>query len=257
MILHQVDNSRGNYHYNSYIYDDILWPAHFHGSFELMYVIEGSVDISVNGVTDILQQGELILISPYNIHSLKVIEGKTWVGVFSEDFVTSYAKKHKSTQYSKFKCNTDIEEILKKLLFTLENHDRYLCISLLYMVCNECVKNAHLHNSQQSNEFIHNVITYISENISKDISLKDIASKMNYEYHYFSCLFNQCFSTNFKSFINLLRIEKACALLKESKCTITSVSEACGFASIRNFNRVFKSVCDCTPQEYRKIQGSV
>ena len=91
-------------------------------------------------------------------------------------------------------CYLEIEEILKKRLFTLENHDRYLCISLLYMVCNECVKNAHLHNSQQSNEFIHNVITYISENISKDISLKDIASKMNYEYHYFSCLFNQSFA---------------------------------------------------------------
>ena len=254
MILHQIGNSQGNYHYNAFIYQDCYWAAHFHSSFELIYVLEGSASITVNGISDTLHKGELILLCPYTVHSLRLNDSKVWVGVFSEDFVISYAPKHKQTQYSTFRCDPETEEVLKKHLFIEGTPDRYLCISCLYMVCHNCIRNACLHNSSQNNAFISAVISYVSQNITKDISLKDIAQSMNYEYHYFSSLFNETFSLNFKSFINQLRIENSCAMLADSKKTITYISEACGFTSIRNFNRVFKRICGCTPQEYRKMQ---
>ena len=251
MIRHQIGNSKGNYHYNAYIYRHAAWMPHFHGSFELMYVSEGSVSISVNGVPETLNQGELILLCPYTVHSLTVEHGQVWVGVFSEDFVFSYAKKHRHAQYAKFRCDADAEAFLKSHLFFQGQPERFLCISCLYLVCSQCQKHALLHTAGQNTPFIHKVITYVSENISKDLSLQDIAHSMNYEYHYFSALFNRSFSMNFKSFLHLLRIENACALLSDSRYTVTQVSRACGFASIRNFNRVFQKVCHCTPLQYR------
>lgn len=92
MILHQVSNSRGNYNYNAYIYRNASWTPHFHGNYELIYVFEGTANISVNGIADVLCQGELILLPPYTVHSLDITDGKTWVGVFSEDFIASFAK---------------------------------------------------------------------------------------------------------------------------------------------------------------------
>ena len=256
MIRHQIGNSKGNYHYNAYVYDHTAWPPHFHGSYELIYGMEGSVSISVNGVPETLNRGELLLLCPYTVHSLTVDGGKVWVGVFSEDFVSSYSQKFRYSQYEKFRCAPDSEDFLKNRLFFQGQPERFLCISCLYLVCSECQKHALLHTAGQNTPFIHKVITYVSENISKDISLKDIAASMNYEYHYFSTLFNQSFSVNFKSFINLLRIENACALLSDSKNNITQVSRACGFASIRNFNRVFRNICNCTPLQYRKAHYS-
>lgn len=251
MILHQVANSRGNYNYNAYIYRNIYWAPHFHGNYELIYVFEGTANISVNGTADILCQGELILLPPYTVHSLHITEGITWVGVFSEDFISSYAKKYKYVRYSKFKCSADIEEILKKYLFFQGKPERFMHISCLYMVCNECVKNGVPHSTSQNYHFIYEVVNFISENLSHEIALNDIADAMNYEYHYFSSLFHQYFSMNFKSFINLLRFERSCALLSDKENSITSVAEACGFGSIRNFNRVFKKLSGYTPREYK------
>lgn len=256
MILHQISNSQGNYHYNGIVYQHTAWRPHFHGSFELMYVTEGTVSISVNGTQDTLSPGELILISPYTVHSLRLEQGQVWVGVFSEDHVAAFAQKHKYTQYGKFRCPEGIEAILKAQLFYHGTPPRYLRISSLYLVCHWCLEKAQPQYSAQNNQFISDVITYVGQNIENNITLGDIAREMNYEYHYFSSLFNQSFSVNFKSFLNLLRIEQACTLLSDSKYTVTQVSEACGFASIRNFNRVFQKVCSCTPLEYRKAHHS-
>ncbi len=253
MILHQITNSYGNYNYNAYIYTEISWDLHFHGNYELIYVIDGNITITVNGIRDTLSQGELILIHPYNIHSLEVKDGnRTWVGVFSQDFISAFAKENKNIRYSKFKCDKSIEAILKEYLFTEKQPEHYLHISTLYMVCNECKKNALAYESKHENEFIKKVVDYISENLSTDISLKEIANKLNYEYHYFSALFHRCFNMNFKSFVNMFRFENACKLISETDMDFTQICNECGFGSIRNFNRVFKNN-GYTPSEYRNL----
>ena len=254
MIQHQISNSLGNYNYNAYIYKTALWPPHFHGNYELIYVFSGTAEVSVNGVSDTLHPGELLFIPPHSVHSLTVDEGETWVGVFSEDFISAYAQNNKYARYSKFRCSEDVEDTLKKFLFFEGTPERYLCISCLYMVCSECLKNAVCHTSEQNSNFVYSVVTYIYANLNTDITMKGIADSLNYEYHYFSALFNKYFSIHFKGFINMFRFEKACSLLSDSANTVTYVAECCGFGSIRNFNRVFKKFCGCTPMEYRKKQ---
>ena len=252
MILHQINNSRSNYNYNAYIYYDIFWQPHFHANFELMYVYEGSAEISINGISDTLCKGELVLLSPYTVHSFTIKGGKTWVGVFSEDYISSFSKKYKYVKFSKFRCSSGIEKILQTYLFYQGTPERFMCMSCLYMVCYECLNNASHSAAEQNNKFIEKVVTYVCENLSKDIDLKGTAEFMNYEYHYFSSLFNQSFAMNFKDFLNRLRIEKACELLREDENSVTNIAQYCGFGSIRNFNRAFKKVCGCTPCEYKK-----
>lgn len=254
MIQHQISNSCGNYNYNAFIYRNAYWDPHFHGNYELIYVFEGIADISANGVADVLYPGELMLLPPYTVHSLRITDGKIWIGVFSEDFITSYEAMNKYTRYAKFRCSADIEDILKKYLFFEGKPEHFLHISCLYMVCNECVKNAAPHTAEQNYGFIYEVVNFISENLNRDIVLKDIADEMNYEYHYFSSLFHQYFCMNFRSFINLFRFERACALLTDKENSITCIAESCGFGSIRNFNKVFKKLSGYTPSEYKRQQ---
>ena len=252
MVFHQVENSLGNYNYNAYIYDTVKWNEHFHGCYELVYVFDGQTKVTVNGVSEILLAGELLLIPPYTVHSLDIKNAKTWVGVFSEDHIISYTKKYKYKRSLKFTLSNDIEKILKDQLFFEGTPDRFMRISCLYMICNECIKNASPYKNDQNYEFISGVVTYIHDNLENNISLIELATSMNYEQHYFSSLFHQYFSMNFKNFVNFFRFKKACALLSEGKYTITYIAECCGFGSIRNFNRVFKKFGGCTPQEYKK-----
>ena len=254
MIYHQLHNSKKNFHYNAFIYgDDISYNSHFHDSYELIYVIAGVLDVAINGTNIELCNGEMLLLSPNAVHSFLVGEGtKVWVGVFSPDHIEAFFKKYRSVQFGKFSCEGEIEQILRKELFIQAKPDRYLRIAYLYLVCDACSKRAEYLNTHNEQKFMNAVISYISENLENELSMKGLAEELGYEYHYLSGLFNRCFSVNFKRFVNMYKVEKACALLGESDANVMSVYEECGFESMRNFNRVFKEITGYTPSEYKK-----
>ena len=253
MVIHQITNSYGNYNYNAYIYDKVFFESHFHGNYELIYSIKGNTEVTINDVKCIISQGELILVSPYTIHALKgEVGSRVWVGVFSEDYISSFVEKNRFVSFLSFKCEPKIEKILVEQLFFEGKPEQYLLTACLYLVCNECAKKVTSCNSKKDEKFMLAVIEYISENLSQDKSLKEVASELNYEYHYFSSLFHRHFAMNFKSFVNIFRFEFACKLLMNTDASITVICEKCGFGSIRNFNRVFKQLSGITPGQYRK-----
>jgi LacI family transcriptional regulator len=48
-----------------------------------------------------------------------------------------------------------------------------------------------------------------------------------------------------------VRIRRACILLAETHLTLDHISTACGFATASHFSRVFKSLMETTPGDYR------
>ncbi|NLV35028.1 MAG: helix-turn-helix transcriptional regulator, partial [Clostridiaceae bacterium] len=59
------------------------------------------------------------------------------------------------------------------------------------------------------------------------------------------------------TYINNVRIRNACCLLVESGYSIAEISYLCGFEEQSYFTRMFKSVTDRTPREYREQRGVV
>lgn len=252
MVLHQISNSYGNYNYNAFIYVDTVWEMHFHGNYELVYSMAGTAEITVNNRSEHLCAEELLLIPPYAIHSLKIPKNaETWVGVFSKDFITEFAQKYGFSDFTKFKCDEEINSFLKTHLFHTTVPEHYTHIACLNLVCAQCLKNATHTDTVENSSFMKKTLDYITENLDRDIHMKNIADELNYEYHYFSDLFHRHFSIHFRSFLNVLRFEEACRLLPDKSRTITDVSNACGFGSIRNFNRVFKDLSGISPAEFR------
>lgn len=253
MLYHQPSNSLGNYNNNAFIYCDTKYSLHFHANYELIYTMSGAIDVTVNTQTVTLAQSEMILIPPYCPHSFVVdSHSKIWVGVFSEDFIPTFANEHKNEQFSKFTCSVQTEEILRTLLFHEKPIDRYLRIAGLNIVCSELLSNATVIHADQDVKFIKEVINYISDHINTEITMAMVAKSLNYEYHYFSTLFNKCFNMNFKKIINLFRFEYACRLLKDTSNSMSSIASECGFGSIRNFNRIFKALSNQTPSDLQK-----
>lgn len=248
-MFHQISNSERNYNYNAYVYKNAYWDFHFHANYELICSLEGATRISRGGTFEELLEGEMVIVPPNTVHSLTADNTRTWVGVFSEDFIPAFSQKNKSLIYSKFRCSDEIYSFLKENLLYTGLPDRYMICACLYLVCNECTKNATA--SPSDAEFIGKVVNYISENLSREISLSDVAESLGYEYHYFSGLFNSVFGINFKSYINTYRFNEACRMLSSKEKSITEISSECGFGSIRNFNRVFKKLCNMSPSDYR------
>ena len=94
MILHGAVDPQENYCYESGVYTNIDWHKHLHACYELIYTVEGYTKVTFDSSDEFLAEGELLLIPPYTVHSFSVdASSKAWIGVFSEDFILSFAKK--------------------------------------------------------------------------------------------------------------------------------------------------------------------
>lgn len=251
MINHQAHNSLVNFHFNRKVFTKIIFPPHYHKSFELLYVVDGDTHIKIGSYQYTLSQGDLILLPPYAIHTFSIAEDShVWVGTFSADYIQAYAKKHEDMLYSPFRCDPDIELILKQRLFKNEMPDRYMAKGCLYLVCDQCRKYASEVAKMDFNRILQ-ITQMVDDHLTENITMDQIAQVLNYEYHYLSRLFHQLFGMNFRDFVNLQRVERSCLLLVETDRDVAHVALECGFQTIRNFNRVFRSVMQVTPSQYR------
>ncbi len=252
-IKHQSVNSIGNYSYNRYFYTDTDFIPHFHKNYEFIYVLTGTASVRIGDKHFKIKRSETVLIGQNTIHSFKVDKtSKIWVGVFSPDFISLFAKRNSGKIFSPFSCDESTEEFLCKNLFINGESDIYILKSALYALCSQCKKNAYVLDISQANDIGNEILNYISENYQNDINLESVSKKFGYEPHYFSKLFHDMFAVNFKDMINTLRFEKACELLEKSKLPVTEIALASGFKSIRSFNRIFKDLSGKTPKEYCK-----
>jgi AraC-like DNA-binding protein/ligand-binding sensor protein len=95
---------------------------------------------------------------------------------------------------------------------------------------------------------------YIFENYNRKISLKEIAEASGLSAPYFSTIFKEEMGENLSSYLNRLRVEKACRLLTESTMTLNQIAGSCGFEDQSWFSKIFKSYTGVSPGKYR-IQG--
>ena len=57
---------------------------------------------------------------------------------------------------------------------------------------------------------------------------------------------------SFTDYLNQIRIEKACRLLKTTLDTADEIGRKVGFQDGRYFSTVFKKIVGCSPSSYRK-----
>lgn len=256
MSLHQLQYSLTQSNFKIGVGENYSFHQHFHSNYELIYCLSGICTITINGIDEVLNQGELVLISPYTLHSTNMENSRVAVASFSKDYIFSFDQNNRSFQYSKFHLSREVEDFAIPQLLQNSELSTFMRMSCLYMICDECIKNAHTTTKISDYKFVSHIVDYLSTHIQEDLTLKALTEVLGYEYHYFSALFHKHFNMNFKQFVNYLRFDTACILLSQRTDDISDISYMCGFGSIRNFNRVFKQFANCSPKEYRQREAA-
>lgn len=96
------------------------------------------------------------------------------------------------------------------------------------------------------------IIAYISQHFTEDISLSSVAAEFGVGKYTVSRIFSNVLKVTFLHYINSLRIDYAVYLLINTDLNITNIAMECGYHSQQTFNRIFKELYSCTPKEYRK-----
>ncbi len=104
------------------------------------------------------------------------------------------------------------------------------------------------------------IYTHLFENkwyLLPNLSLEELAKKLNTTPQVLSTTINTHYGLNFSSFINSLRIEHAKELLKsftKSEKSISEIMYDCGFVSKSSFNTVFRNETGVTPSQFRELE---
>ena len=95
-------------------------------------------------------------------------------------------------------------------------------------------------------------LNYLKENFANTkINLEKLSSVSGLSKTFLSALFPRLTGSNFKDYINHLRVDRAIELITTSEKNISEIAFLCGFDTIRTLNNVFKSIAGATPSEIR------
>lgn len=257
MIFHQPHNSKSNYNHNAFFYTDEIWDYHFHKNPEIIYVLEGAVNCTVNENDYTLNAGDFGLCLSYNIHSYKPCENtRYWVMVFSEDYIRYFVKQlsGKEGKGFKFNCSRSVKDFVLDELINNNQPTELMIKSCLYAICDQYINSVELveYNVKQK-ETVAQIADYILKNHTQNLKLMDIAKSLGYDYNYMSRNFKRLFKITFTEFVNVYRLETAIRLLDETDYNISRVAFESGFQSVRAFNDFFKKQIKLSPSQYKKM----
>ena len=92
--------------------------------------------------------------------------------------------------------------------------------------------------------------SFINENITEKLTVKDMADRFNFTYGYVS-EFLRKISVGFRNMVSYRRVVLSERYLLTTDDTIMQISENCGFSDAQYYYSAFKKWCCCTPKEFR------
>ncbi len=98
------------------------------------------------------------------------------------------------------------------------------------------------------------VMRYVEEHLGERISLEQVADAVFLSRPYLSTLFKKETGKKFSSYLQEVRLEKSCIMLRNSRLSIGEIAEQAGFFDSAHFSKVFKEHYGCSPLEYRKTR---
>lgn len=100
------------------------------------------------------------------------------------------------------------------------------------------------------------VIDYCARNYTQPLTLSVLSEQLHISKYYISHLFSSKLRVRFNDYVNSLRVAAACRYLRQGELSVTEISEAVGFSTLRTFNRAFMRHMGCPPSEYRRTNAA-
>ena len=96
------------------------------------------------------------------------------------------------------------------------------------------------------------VVKYLHENSSKEISTEQLADMAGLSVSHFERRFRLAFGSSPRQYLIRIRVEESVTLLRESDRSVTEIAQACGFYDHAHFSRTFRRVMGVSPSDYRE-----
>lgn len=242
--------------------------VHFHNFYEIFLFLDGDVDYWVEGSVYHLKSGDILLINPTELHKPLPKEetntyerivlwlDKTFLSNIENGLLLKCFEQDKKLYRLSSTERKELLPLFDKLVNEYHKDDfcsKAYAYGILLQLLTE-INRLSISRATASSEkyitstFISDVLAYIGEHYSENLSLDDLASHFFVSKYYLSHEFKKSVGTSIHRYIILKRLNIAYSLLLDG-ISPTEVSHLCGFNDYTNFFRNFKAEYGISPKE--------
>ena len=227
------------------------FPPHLHQCYEIIAILEGEMQVTVDEKTFLLKPSEALLIFPNQIHSLQSEASSHILCIFSAKLVQAYHKKVVDKTPS---CNRfSPDPYLLNALNGLESASSIERKGILYSLCGQFDKGAEYSpKTADRQSLLYRIFSFVEERFAENCSLSALSETLGYDYAYLSRFFKKIVGISFNEYVTQYRLSHACYLMDNDPHSIVQCAYESGFKSLRSFNRNFKKQFGMTPMQYRE-----
>lgn len=240
---------------------------HWHDYYQFVYVRKGSGAVMIGDEVIRVSENDAVIIRRNEPHTFQVYSGK--METYEVKFILLDEEKDFLREDVRFLCHDtarSIKHALRQIEYETDDVDEYsrdvisveMCKILLFMK-RELMRRREIadikainDDDEVTDELLDKIRNYIDENISRNITVKDVSEFVCVEYKYFSHHFALRYGMRLKQYIRRKRLELAKELIVNSEMNMTAIAENCGFGTIHYMTRVFKAEENISPTEFRR-----
>lgn len=259
---------------------DFSHPPERHDFWEMVYVDSGQINVVTDGIGRAVRQGEAIFHRPGELHahvSGRAEPNDLLIVSFSSD---SEAMRHFDKKiFSLDKTGRTLMNIFKnearealgEALGDVDNRNVlwdlpvpegalqllgcYLTEFLLILLRSDegGISAVRTENSRAlaQSSIAELVVSYLEENVYRDLCLADICNRFYMGKSQLSKLFAEYTDDSPMGYFAKLKIAEAKRLLRQEELSVSRISDMLAYSSIHNFSRAFKKMVGMSPLEYR------
>lgn len=244
--------------------DTITVALHWHKEIELVYVMDGEVDISVSNRTRSLASDSFVLINSAENHSLLSQAAKCLILDISYEFAQQFDDSLYSAVFEVVEGSGTQEELhnlLWQLSRTVNEKElpdlrQYSIITeilhVLFVQCRHENPNVSKENGNIKSRFVKLAMEYIEQHYREEILVKSLSDMLGVNSMHFGKTFKEETGMLFQDYVVKIRLDHAMDALTNQNMSIEDAAEAGGFPSKRTFVAKCQRVYGVTPFQLLK-----
>ncbi|MDN4600205.1 AraC family transcriptional regulator [Paenibacillus sp. F6_3S_P_1C] len=255
------------------------YPSHEHSMYEIHWMMDGQMNMVVNGQLYRQSVGDLLFIRPGMTHSCTGAgpQGFTYFSVHFSVHDTSFCRELNRYKDIYYPADSDLAMGLSSSLSTLYDlATEHLSISLssskqmkvhaavfelLGSLVGQLSQNASVTLSRKET-IAHQIAEYIEDSVryihlhgeiqeNERTWIQDIAKSLNISPSQVNRIFRQVYGTAPRKFLSETLLNEAQRLLKQTDLNIDHIAMMLGYKTIAHFSRQFKRWTGIPPSEFR------
>jgi len=226
---------------------DWIHPDRVINSYELIFVLSGTVYMNENNVQYQLKRNDLLLLEP-TLHHFGY-EKSSNTSFFWVHF-TGLSEINSKLKYQTLTDTYNLSLLFKQLLhYRSENQ---MAESLDYLTRLILIEAFSLKKEEDTNKLVSEVIAWITANRDIILKVEQISEHFGYNADYISRLFKANYGKSLKEYINDVKISYIKQLLLTRELSLTDIACNAGFDDYKYFLKFFKYHEGITPTQFLK-----